>query len=205
MVNFSAIMTTIRTFIAIELTEAAQAVLSNLENHLKTIAPPNTVRWTAPQNIHLTLHFLGDVAVEDVATINQVLETVALAASPFSLVLEGLGCFPNFQRPRIVWVGVGGAFKTLQLIQGRLGSALQEAIGFSPEARPYSPHLTIGRVKKGIQSAQLKQLGQALEREQAVGQLVSLPVTEISLIKSELKPTGPIYTRLSSGKLTLPT
>jgi 2'-5' RNA ligase len=195
-------MTTIRSFIAIELSDEARTKLAQLQSQLKAIVPPNTVRWAAPQNIHLTLHFLGDVAVGDVEKVVNALETAASTCPPFSLRLEGLGCFPNTRRPRIVWTGVAGETGTLVGLHRDLGEKLKQNIGFKPEARPYSPHLTIGRVKKGLPRRRLTQLGQALAGEQVnVGQLVTLPVKAITLIKSELKPTGPVYTSLAQGRL----
>jgi 2'-5' RNA ligase len=195
-------MTTIRSFIAIELSDEARAGLTDLQNQLKAIVPPNTVRWTAPQNIHLTLHFLGNVAVDDVSQVTNVLPVVTSSVSSFSLMLQGLGCFPNTRRPRIVWVGISGETETLIRLYHNLGEKLNQSIGFEPEKRPYSPHLTIGRVKKGIPPRRLSQLGQVLEQEQAnVGQLAALHVAEISLIRSELTPTGPIYTPLARGLL----
>ena len=198
-------MTSIRTFIAIELSTEARTALTDLQNRLKTIVPPRSVRWTVPQNIHLTLHFLGDVDTNDVEKISAVLDEATLAGPPFSLTLERLGCFPNISRPRIVWVGISGETETLLVLHLDLGKRLQAAIGFSPDSRPYSPHLTIGRTKKGLPARHLKQLSQALQQEQGnIGHLAPLPVTEIRLIKSELKPTGPVYTPLSRASLTPP-
>ncbi len=195
-------MTTIRSFIAIDLSTEARAALSNLQNRLKSIVPPKSVRWTAPQNIHLTLHFLGDMATNDIAKVSDALGATASACQPFSLTLGRLGCFPNMRRPRIVWVGISGDTPALVTLHQDLGKGLKTAIGFNPEPRPYSPHLTIGRVAKGIRPRHLPQLSQALTQEQAnIGQLVNLAVTKISLIKSELKPTGAIYTQLSWGEL----
>jgi 2'-5' RNA ligase len=98
-------------------------------------------------------------------------------------------------------VGVWGNIKPLVELHGQLGQALKEAIGFTPETRPYAPHLTIGRVNQEAPLQRLRQFSQIMEREQAVAQLVDLPVTEISLIKSELYPAGPVYTVLSSERL----
>lgn len=192
-------MTTIRSFIAIELSEAAQAALAALQQRLKDVVPPNTVRWMAPKNIHLTLHFLGDITSDDTAKVAEALQHSTQRHQPFSLRLEGLGCFPNPRRPRIVWVGVGGDRSSLVDLHTDLGRQLK-VIDFTPESRPYSPHLTVGRVKKGVPSGQLRRLGQALEQA-SVGHLATLPITEISLMQSDLKPSGPIYTPLAHGVL----
>jgi 2'-5' RNA ligase len=194
-------MTMLRTFVAIELSDEARAVLTDVQNRLKKVAPPNTVRWTAPENIHLTLHFLGEVAAADVEKIETALETVAATSPFFSLALADIGCFPNLRRPRIIWTGAQGNKAALEALHRKLGQALAETIGFKPDNRPYSPHLTLGRVKDKVPAQQLAQLGQALDREPAIGRLVELPVSEICLMKSELKPSGPVYTKLCVGKL----
>ncbi len=195
------IMSTIRSFIAIELPEEARLALAGLQEWLKALVPPRPVRWVAPQNIHLTLHFLGDVAVDDIQKVQQVVEDVTPAYPVFNLSLAGLGCFPNTRRPRIIWAGVSGYKPTLAELHGHLGRQLK-VIGFEPDRRPYSPHLTIGRVRKGIPKRQLSQLGQVIEEQQAqIGQLAAMPVQEISLMRSDLKPTGAVYTLLGRGLL----
>ncbi len=193
-------MEKIRSFIAIDLTPEARAGLSDLQNRLKAVLPPKTVRWTALPNIHLTLHFLGDIAASDVEKVTEIVQATAANFQPFRLRLAGLGCFPNTRRPRIVWAGVNGETRILGELHRRLGEGLR-VIDFTPEARPYSPHLTIGRVND-LPPHRLAQLGELLEQERlAVGELARLTVTEIQLIKSDLQPAGPVYTALGWGML----
>jgi 2'-5' RNA ligase len=195
-------MTTIRCFIAIPLTDKARTEITRLQEGLNEVVPNRTVRWTAPQNIHLTLHFLGDVSVDHLEAVGQASTDAAAGTQPFSLSLERLGCFPNTRRPRILWVGLSGKTELLVALQRELGEQLNRAIGFQPESRPYSPHLTIGRVKKGIPKPRLRELGQFLEQEiQRVGQVAPLPVDSIHFIRSDLKPDGPIYTTLAQTNL----
>jgi len=195
-------VTTIRSFIAIELSDEARAKITELQSRLKGVSPPNTVRWTVPQNIHLTLHFLGDVPVDDLQDTARAVGAAAACCPTFSLNLSSVGCFPNIRRPRIVWVGISGETDALAKLHQTMGEQLHQRIGFQSESRPYSPHLTIGRVKKGIPQRRLSQLGQVLEQETPqVGHLVEVPVTEIQLIQSDLKPDGPIYTPIARGKL----
>ena len=195
-------MTTVRTFIAIELSTEVRAALADLQSKLKAVVPPNTVRWTAPQNIHLTLHFLGDVDRADIDTISTALAATTSGHQPFSLAIGRLGCFPNTRRPRILWVGILGNSVALSDLQHHMGEALQVAVDFSPERRPYAPHLTIGRVKGGLPSRHLKQLSQVIQEAQAgVSRLAVLEVAEVSLVRSELKPTGAVYTQLARGEL----
>jgi 2'-5' RNA ligase len=193
---------TIRSFIAIQLSDQARSELTLLQDRLKELIPPNAVRWTAPKNIHLTLHFLGDLAVDHLEVVSSTIRNVAAAHNPFSLSLSTLGCFPDIRRPRIVWVGLSGETEPLRGVHGRLARELREEIGFQPESRPYSPHLTIGRSKKGVTNYQLRALGQALEPQiPRVGRLAALRVDRIHLIQSVLKPDGPVYTSLAHGKL----
>ncbi len=193
------VMLTLRVFIAIELSDESRVALTDLQNRLKTLTPPHTVRWTTPTSIHLTLHFLGDIPSSDVAKITELTRSAASSSSPFSLTLSGLDCFPNTRRPRILWVGITGQLDSLIGLHQALSEPLK-TLGFSLDARPYSPHLTLGRVKEGIPPRQLTQLGQALEQAQEqVGQLSTLPVREINLMQSELKTGGPVYTQLASA------
>jgi 2'-5' RNA ligase len=196
-------MTTLRAFIAIDLSPEARQALTILQNRLKTLAPPHTVRWSAPQNIHLTLHFLGEITPEQA---NEALDqlTAATACYPaFEIALAGLGCFPNTKRPRVLWVGMPQENEILLRLQQNLGGRLQAAIDFSPETRPFSPHLTLGRVKKGIPARHLNQLSQVITQEvPGVGQIARLKVQQIILYKSDLNPTGAVYTRLGWGELS---
>jgi len=195
-------VTTIRSFIAIELSNHARTELASLQDRLKDIVPAVSVRWGIPKNIHLTLHFLGDLSVDHLETVSRTVCDVATTIPSFSLSLQNLGCFPNTRRPRIVWVSVSGETEILVRLHRELGNQLQKRIGFKPEARPYSPHLTIGRVKKGIPQQRLRELGQLLEEEiHRVGQLAVLPVDHIHFIHSDLKPDGPIYTSLAKAQL----
>ena len=190
-------MSTIRSFIAIELPTEARTALAKVQDRLKSTMPPRSVRWTTPENIHLTLHFLGNVSTAQAAKVTTLLQNELGGHRPFTLTLKGLGCFPNIRQPRIVWVGVSGETEILIALQRELGRQLS-VIDFVPETRPYSPHLTIGRVNKGLRSRELSRLGEVLGQEQAgVGQLARLPVTEISLMRSDLKSTGPIYTQVA--------
>ena len=195
-------MPSLRTFIAIELSSPVLAALAGLQSRLRGITPPRAVRWTATPNIHLTLHFLGDVATDDIGKITAAMQAAASTAHPFTLRLGGLGCFPNTRRPRVIWVGVTERSHALAALHKALGQHLATTIDYAPEKRPFSPHLTLGRVKSGLPKRHLPQLSQVLQQEQQrVGRLAELHVTEISLIKSELKPTGAIYTPLHSIKL----
>jgi 2'-5' RNA ligase len=195
-------LSTIRCFIAIELSDEARTQLARLQNRLEDIFPTDVVRWTAPQNIHLTLHFLGEVPVDQLEPVKGAVLDVAATTPPFSLTLGHLGCFPNTRRPRIVWVDVSGETEILLRLQEELGTRLQKGIAFQPDTRPYSPHLTIGRIRKGVHQQRLRQLGQLLPQEiPKTRTLANVNVNAIAFIRSDLKPGGPLYTRLAQGRL----
>jgi 2'-5' RNA ligase len=177
---------TIRSYISIELPADVRAALAALQNRLKRTAPPQTVRWSGPDNMHLTLHFLGEVTPADFVKLDRALKAKPLPYLPFSLTISELGCFPNLRRPRVVWVGIQGNTPALLKLHQEVERLLKETIGFKPEARPYSPHLTLGRVKP-ISASQLAELSQALQQAQSkVGQVATLEVTEIHLMMSKL-------------------
>lgn len=195
-------MQTIRSFIAIELNSEARQVLADLQNRLKPLVPPHSVSWTSPANLHLTLHFLGELALDKIEPTRQALAESVIGVEPFTLKLIELGCFPNLHRPRIIWVGVGGDSETLVSLHQQLGQALHSLTGFSPESRPYAPHLTLGRVKKGIPSRRLSQLAHSLAGQvPTVNYLTTWPVSALSLMKSELTPVGLVYSQLAEQQL----
>ena len=99
-------METVRAFIAIELSSAVRQAVNDLQNRLKTVTPPHSVRWSIPQNIHLTLHFLGDIDQNQVRPVAAEMAVAAKQHPPFELLLGGLGCFPSMRRPRVLWVGL---------------------------------------------------------------------------------------------------
>ena len=195
-------METVRAFIAIELSPAVRQAVNDLQNRLKAVTPPRSVRWSVPENVHLTLHFLGDIDQDQVGPIAAELAAAARKHPSFELLLGGVGCFPNVRRPRVLWVGLLERNEVLTALQRDLGDLLRNAVGFTPDARPYAPHLTLGRVKKGISARHLSQLSQVIQDEQRqTGQLACLEVTELALIRSDLRPDGPVYTRLASERL----
>lgn len=177
---------TIRSYISIELPDEVRTALATLQSRLKRAAPPQAVRWSSPDNIHLTLHFLGEVTPADFVKLDQALKGMPLPYLPFSLTISELGCFPNLRRPRVIWTGIQGDTRSLLRLHQEVEALLKETIGFKPEARPYSPHLTLGRVKP-ISSSQLAELSQALQQAQGkVDQVAILEVSEIHLMMSKL-------------------
>jgi 2'-5' RNA ligase len=182
----------IRTFVAIELPEAIQQGLARVQDQLKQGRPP--VRWVSPHQIHLTLHFLGEIPPEELPAVAEAARIAASGALPFELEAAGVGAFPNLGRPRVVWVGLQGDMEALHRLQSRLTQELA-ARGFPPEDRPFSPHLTLGRVRPQARPQEARGLGQALAAMKPV-LLGRWRVTEIRVIRSDLRPEGPLYTPL---------
>ncbi len=188
-----------RLFIAIPLPDAVIATLEEAQRMLKKAVPQRTVTWVAPHNIHLTLKFLGEVPVIQRDAISQALSRVAEQHSTFALNTAGLGCFPSNRNPRVVWVGLGGDEEALRLLWDSVERAIAP-LGYPTENRPFSPHLTLGRVRRDVLRADAQRLGAAV-CEVTPPREVLWSVTELTLFRSELKPGGADYTKLHNAPL----
>lgn len=188
-------MAGIRCFVAVELDDTAREALNRTQEKLKPQSPPRAVRWVNPETIHLTLQFLGDAPPGQVEVLGQAIRSACAGLPGFRMDLEGLGVFPNARRPRIVWVGVSEPSGVLLKIQARVGEALTP-LGFPPEEREFSPHLTIGRVNRDVPPRDLVSLGDLIGRE-GVARLATVAVDHVCLMKSDLRPQGPVYTPLA--------
>ena len=187
----------IRTFVAIELPAAVQRGLTQLQERLKRDRPP--VRWVAPDKIHVTLVFLGEIPAEMVETVGHSAARAAAGVLPFEIEAAGVGVFPNPNRPRVVWVGVQGNLPALQSLHAALEADLATH-GFPKEGRPYSAHLTLGRVRSRATPPEARALGQAVTSLPSPS-LGSWRVEQIAVIRSDLRPEGPIYTPLRVAEL----
>ena len=188
---------TLRTFIAIELDEMARDGLARVQAKFKKQAPDGAVKWVNPEAIHLTLKFLGDTPVAKISLVADALASACQGIAPFDVSFEGRGCFPNMRRPRVVWVAVRDLSGSSLV---RLQSAVEQKVsplGFPTEERGFSPHLTLGRVARGASSQAEAAIGQLVEKS-VIEQIAVLHVGAIHLIKSDLRPTGPIYTQLAT-------
>ena len=188
-------MAGIRSFVAIELPDDTTAALAAIQADLKAQAPPKAVRWARPQSIHLTLQFLGDVATDRIEAIGDALRGACTNQGTFHFQLYGLGVFPNLNRPRVVWVGVVEPSGVLAALHKRVTGALA-ALGFQEEKRPFSPHLTLGRVSDRANRRELAEIGDLINRS-AVGSIGQISVDHVTLFKSDLRPDGAVYTPLA--------
>lgn len=178
-----------RTFIAIELPQAIRDSLAWLQGQLKISGAD--VKWVEPQNIHLTLKFLGEVDDKTLEKVTKILEEIAQEECAFYIRLSSLGAFPKINFPRVIWVGVDKgdteAKKIACALEGRAAK-----IGFTKENRPFSSHITLGRVRSGINRDKLTESLTNLVDYFRKDTPESL-VTKITLFKSTLTPKGPIY------------
>jgi 2'-5' RNA ligase len=192
-------MTTLRTFIAIELDGELKDDLGRLQDRLRSQMAPRSVRWVRLGAMHLTLKFLGDTPLDKVEEVKVALAQAAAEVSPFTFALAGLGCFPNTRRPRVIWVG-------LQEVTGalvRLRDAIEahvSPLGFPTESRPFKPHLTLGRVQRYASKSEVREIGQVVAASVA-GIQDEMTVREVYYIKSDLQPSGAVYTTLLAARL----
>ncbi|GMR23628.1 MAG: RNA 2',3'-cyclic phosphodiesterase [Acidobacteriota bacterium] len=179
-----------RVFLAIELSSIVRERIAALQDELKARIPPGAgVRWVRPENLHLTLRFLGDVTPSVVSALVETLPEGVRGCQPFSFSLRGGGCFPNAKRPRVAWVGVDPVPDDLCRVQRAADEAVRHH-GFPPEGRGFEPHLTIARFKtsKTLEKS-VPPLMTALE-EHDFGET---RVSEIVLFESRLSDTGANY------------
>ena len=181
-----------RLFIALELPEAALEVIGKVQEQLKRAIPDRAVRWVQLDSIHLTLKLLGDVNQKQVAALQEALTAAAAGHRRLNLTIEGLGCFPNSQRPRVIWVGVGGDRPQLAALQDSVEQHIAP-LGFPPEGRGFTPHLTLGRTQRHASRDEQLEIGRAVERG-LQNPAIEWQAEAVSLIQSDLRPSGAVYT-----------
>jgi len=181
-----------RIFIALELSDEIKGELSRLEGRLKEARAD--IKWAKPENIHLTLKFLGDIEESNIEEIKNALGGISSSEKPFEISLFKLGAFPSLNQPRVIWAGIDKGCSEAENIAARVADALKK-IGFPKEERPFSAHLTLGRVKSGKNKAGLKDMLASLEVRPK-----SCVINKITLFQSTLAPNGPIYTPLHEAK-----
>lgn len=180
-----------RTFIAIEIEEPLRKEFSFLQNELRKSQAD--VKWVEPKNMHLTLKFLGETKEEKVEKIKEVLKKLTQELRPFEITFCNLGAFPNLSSPRVIWIGIDKGKEELTKLARGIEEHLEE-LGFPKEKRPYSGHLTLGRIRSMKNKENLKKIIEKKMEFQAENKLY---VNRIVFFRSELKPSGPIYTKLA--------
>lgn len=181
-------MADIRTFIAVDL---PQEIKMDIDRMIAGLRRDNSgIRWVKAANLHLTLRFLGDIPQQSVQTLTESLKENLDGFGPFDLVLSGMGGFPNLKRPRVIWIGTGDGTDRLIDLAEKVETGCIES-GFGKGDKKFSSHMTIGRVRfpKGLEPL--------LDKiEKTKFESSKFTVNEIFVVKSDLSPSGPKYTKL---------
>lgn len=189
-----------RLFVAIELPDDTLRAIERVQTTLQRRAPERALRWVRPEGIHLTLKFLGDVPRSQIPAMEAALAEAAAGHDPLSLSIEELGGFPNPQRPRVLWLGVTGDTAPLARLQADVEKHLAP-LGYPRENRPFSPHLTLARVRREASREDVDAVG-ALTRAGWEGVVSQWEAGAVSLMRSQLKPSGAVYTRVADLALS---
>jgi 2'-5' RNA ligase len=188
-------MARLRTFIAVDLGRAIRDRCVALQEGLARTG--TDVKWVEPENLHVTLLFLGEVGDRDVPALCQAVAGCCAGHDAFAMSVETVGCFPNPRRPRVVWAGVGLGTQELVALHDALEPPLLALGCYRREDRQYTPHITLGRVKSDRPTEPLA----AALAKQAGWRGGEVAVREVLVLSSELTPKGPEYTVLSRAKL----
>jgi 2'-5' RNA ligase len=188
----------LRLFVAIELPGDVLRELNDIQHGMQRDPALARLRWVRPEGIHLTLKFLGETPATKQAAIEQAMVRGVDGISSFTLHLGRLGKFGGRTSPRVVWVDVEGDVETLQRLQAAVEHELGTG-GFPAESRSFSPHLTLARIPPEQAREVAGPLARAIETADPRG--TDMRVEAVSLIKSDLRPTGAVYTRLFDAPL----
>lgn len=188
-----------RAFIAIKLPKEVKAHLGNLQEKLKSARAD--VKWIAPENMHLTLKFLGEIDNSQLEKIAEILEDTANNKKPFNIRISSIGAFPKLDFPRIIWVGIDKGDKET----GEIARELEEKVsllGIPKEKRAFACHLTIARTRSNLNQSALVKILKDREKDFS-GEVPEFAATKITLFKSTLTPKGPIYEELKEANFRI--
>lgn len=187
----------IRAFIAINLPTEVQTNLAELQSDLKSALPGSGLRWTKPEQIHLTLKFLGDIAANSLENLKNAIHRACDGIPPFALKTEALGAFPDSRRPRVIWTDVTGNTDILCRLQGQIE---RETVAWrEAEQRTFQPHLTLARVRS-LKPREAEVLREKIRAHEAA-KFGEWQVTQIDLMQSKLSGAGAEYSQLAEFHL----
>lgn len=191
-------MSTMRAFVAIPLGEEVVQAAARLSAELrrKLSGQGVSAKWVLPANLHVTMRFLGELAEAQVPAVGEVLGPLVDRHASFLVSLRGLGCFPDAQRPAVLWAGVDQGVGPLGKLAAEVNQAL-DRLGFPEQDRPFHPHLTLARARRGAPPPDLT----AVVGEHAAVELGSTVVREVVLFRSTLRSKGPLYQAVWRGAL----
>jgi 2'-5' RNA ligase len=186
----------IRSFLAFELPLEIKNVVARISEELRQSTL--NAKWVKVDNIHLTLVFMGNIETEDIPAIARGVKEVCQAFGPFDLSLKGIGCFPNRRNPRVLWLGLDGDLEPMSDFRDALQGHLT-GFGIREEKRKFKPHLTLGRFRKPKKMDSKED--QLLSKYEDLSSSVC-SLKELILFKSDLKPTGAVYSKVEAWPLT---
>jgi 2'-5' RNA ligase len=188
-------MARIRTFIAVPLTDDIRGRAIALQDELARTG--TEVKWVEPENLHVTLVFLGEVQDKEVPSVCRIAQEAIGGMAPFPATVEKVACFGNSRRPRTIWIGVGQGAQEMVTIHDNLETPLLD-LGYRREERKFTPHITLGRVRSDRPADSMA----AALREHAAWKGGEMTVDEIHVMGSELTRDGPVYTVLGRAELS---
>lgn len=187
-----------RTFLAIDLPSCLLDSIVKKQQAMKPGLP--FITWVKSANLHLTLKFIGDTPESKIPELQQAVAKTVTGIQPFVISLRGFGVFPDKLAPRTLWAGIEGDLEVLLDLTKMIETEVTQ-LGFPPEGKPFCPHLTLARIKKNQRAA-----GEAIEKASMLADpfiFGSLLVEQVTLFKSELRPTGSVYTKLWAVSLAI--
>jgi 2'-5' RNA ligase len=182
-----------RLFIAVNLSDESRRAIDVMVAPIRSDVP--SIRWVATEMLHITVKFIGEQSGDAAARVGDVLKRVGQSAPTEVCVFAGIGAFPNFRRPRVVWMGVRPP--ALAVLATSIDRALVP-LGIPAEGRPFTPHLTLGRVARGLHPGELARLR---GYEASVGEVSRMQVSSIELMRSQPARGGSSYTALVTAPL----
>jgi len=178
-----------RSFLAFDIPEDIVADVCDIQKQIGEQGLK--IKWVASQNLHLTVKFLGSVSSEKIEQVKAAAPDAAREAAPLKVAVRGVGVFPDMKRPQVVWVGLTGDTRPLIDFHDVLDEHLEQA-GFEKDERRFNAHITMGRIKSKVNTTRLAEaMGQFLEFESR-----AFGMDKLVLYKSDLQPTGPVYTQI---------
>ena len=191
-------MPVIRAFIAIDLSQEILERIDQMSLDLRSRLEEIPVRWVPADNIHLTLKFLGNVSTANLEMLKEIMGNVVANHHECDISVGGIGAFPKTHNPRVIWVGME---VPQELISLQHNIEIETArLGYSREHRPFSPHLTFGRVSRNASSQDVRAIAEILDNYK-VGFLGATRITSVYLYRSDLKPEGAVYTPIYTAVL----
>ncbi|MBM7556029.1 RNA 2',3'-cyclic phosphodiesterase [Halanaerobacter jeridensis] len=176
-----------RVFIAVELSDVVQGKLDKAQNMLRDCSL--NIKWVEKENFHITLKFLGDLTKAEIMEVKEEVAAIAKKSLPFDIIIDGLGAFPNIEYPKVIWAGVEKNKRQLINVHEAIETRMFD-LGFEEEKHDYTPHITLGRVRKKEKNYEL--ISEKIEKFPFEIQARQI-VDKITVMKSKLTPQGPIY------------